>query len=112
MRNVTAFTGGQLLAFAVVAIGRHSFDAIAAEVSLAVAVVFLAREVLGDERRESRIAWLAAAAGLFHGLQILFGCGLDGRVELAVKTVQYVLFDGPCKKAEQDKEHERNKGIE
>jgi hypothetical protein len=68
VRLVTLFAVGQLAAVVFVGAAGVWFDPVVAEVCMAIAVVFLAREVLRDESPCHRIDGLAAAAGFFHGL--------------------------------------------
>jgi hypothetical protein len=67
---VTAFAVGQLLAVAVTAALGRTFDPAAAEISVAIAVAFLACEALRPAPAPRRLAGLAAAAGLLHGLAL------------------------------------------
>ncbi len=70
IRLVSAFAVGQLAAVVVTAILGRAFETAAAEICVAVAVVFLARETLRSQPDRRRIDGLAAGAGLFHGLAL------------------------------------------
>ncbi len=70
VRLVTAFAVGQLVAAASAAALGRAFDPMVAEICVAIAVAFLAREALRPLPRSSRLAGLAAGAGLFHGLAL------------------------------------------
>ena len=70
IRLVTAFGAGQLVAVLLTAMVGRSFEPVVAEVCVAMAVVFLAREALHPQVDRKRVDGLAAAAGLFHGLAL------------------------------------------
>jgi hypothetical protein len=70
IRFVTAFAVGQVVAVAVTALVARPLDAVVAEICVAIAVVFLAREALRAEPQAQRVTGLAAATGLFHGVAL------------------------------------------
>ncbi len=70
IRLVTAFAVGQLAAVGLTALLDRPLDSVVAEVCVAVAVVFLAREALRAPPEPRRVTGLAAAAGLFHGVAL------------------------------------------
>jgi len=70
IRLVGAFAIGQLAAVLLTAIVGRSFGPVVAEVCVAVAVVFLAREALRSDVDRTRVDGLATGAGFFHGLAL------------------------------------------
>jgi hypothetical protein len=70
IRLVSAFALGQLGAVLLTAIAGRSFGPVVAEVCVAIAVVFLAREAMRSEIDRTRVDGLAAGAGFFHGLAL------------------------------------------
>jgi len=70
IRLVSAFAIGQLAAVLLTAIVGRSFSPVVAEVCVAAAVVFLAREALRSDIDRTRVDGLAAGAGFFHGLAL------------------------------------------
>ncbi len=70
IRLVSAFAVGQLTAVVLTAVIGRAFEPAAAEICVAIAVAFLARETLRAQPEQRRIDGLAAGAGLFHGLAL------------------------------------------
>jgi hypothetical protein len=70
IRLVTAFAVGQLAAVCLTALLGRQLDAVIAEVCVAIAVAFLAREAWRAEPQARRVTGLATAAGLFHGVAL------------------------------------------
>jgi len=70
VRLVTAFAVGQVVAVAATAVLGRAFEPRIAEICVAIAVVFLAREALRPLPQRRRLDGLAAGAGLFHGLAL------------------------------------------
>ncbi len=70
IRLVTAFAVGQLAAAGVTAALGRTFEPRVAEILVAIAVAFLAREALRPLPERRRLDGLAAGAGLFHGLAL------------------------------------------
>jgi hypothetical protein len=71
IRLITAFAVGQLVAVVVTALLGRTFEPRVAEICVAIAVAFLAREVLRPLPLRRRMDGLAVAAGLFHGLALV-----------------------------------------
>lgn len=70
LRSATAFAVGQLAAIGATTLFGRTFDPLAAEACVALAVVFLAREAFRGSGSARRTIGLAAGAGLFHGLAL------------------------------------------
>ena len=70
IRLVTAFTAGQLTGFAGATLLGGPLPVATAEICVAVAVMFLAREASRPEDHRRRLAGIAAGAGLFHGVAL------------------------------------------
>lgn len=70
IRLVTAFAVGQLAAVGLTALLDRPLESVVAEICVAIAVVFLAREALRGEPQTRRMIGLAGGAGLFHGVAL------------------------------------------
>lgn len=70
IRLVTAFAVGQLAAVGITVLLGRPLSAVVAEICVAVAVVFLAREALRSAPQRRRATGVAAGAGLFHGVAL------------------------------------------
>ncbi len=70
VRLVTAFAIGQLVSVGATAALGRAFEPRIAEICVAIAVAFLAREALRAEPQRRQMEGLAGAAGLFHGFAL------------------------------------------